>query len=187
MSANTRTTRALLAGLTLVLASSAYAQNRYEHGSANTHTRVPEHVAAADANRASGTSDRGTDNKPLFIQDRDQFRENDIYGADLMTRKEHRQYFKKLDGMTSVHDWAEFRLQHQSNMMARARQRGVDLPAPYYGQQLMTDRERVELTARLGAAATQREREHILQENREMMRKRAREYDVAISELNSSS
>ena len=72
-------------------------------------------------------------------------------------------------------------------MMARAHERGINLPAPYYGQQLMTDRERVELMARLDAAGSQREREKILQDNRALMQKRARDYGIALAELDSNS
>ena len=68
-------------------------------------------------------------------------------------------------------------------MMARAGEQGVDLPAPLYGQQLMTDQEREQLRERLREAATEQERERLRAQHREQMQERARENQIPLSEL----
>jgi hypothetical protein len=127
--------------------------------------------------------DRDRDRLQLHVQDRDQLRDRDIYGSKLMTREERKQYRDRIVGMKSVREWAQFRAEHQKQMMARARERGADLPAPLYGQQLMTDQERERLQQRLREANTEQERERIRNENRERMQQRARENQIPLNEI----
>lgn len=100
-----------------------------------------------------------------------------------MTRKELREYRNQLATKNTVREWAQFRAQHQEQMMSRARERGVQLPAPFYGQQLMTHQEREQLQQRLQNAANEQERERIREQHRNQMQERAREYQIPLSEL----
>jgi len=102
-----------------------------------------------------------------------------------MTDQERAQYRDRIRQMTSDREWAQFRYEHQTRMLARARERGVTLPDPFYGQQLMTDRERTQLRRRLEKAATEQERERIRAEHRTQMQERAREVGVPSAELGS--
>ena len=127
--------------------------------------------------------DRDRARDRLHVQDRDQLRDRDIYGSELMTRQERREYRNRIDEMATVQEWARYRAEHQVRMMTRAREQGVELPAPYYGQQLMTDQERERMRERLRDASSDQERERIRAEHRERMQERAREHQIPLSEL----
>jgi hypothetical protein len=122
------------------------------------------------------------DREPLHVQDRERVRDRDIYGSALMTRTERRQYRDRLHELQDEREWARFRAEHQREIQRRATERGVELPRPFFGQQLMTDAERVQLHERL-RAADDREREQIHAEHRERMMERARALRVPESEL----
>jgi hypothetical protein len=100
-----------------------------------------------------------------------------------MTREERREYRNRMGEMATVQEWARYRAEHQTRMTARAREQGVELPAPYYGQQMMTDQEREQLRDRLRNAASNQERERIRAEHRVRMQERAREHQIPLSEL----
>lgn len=127
--------------------------------------------------------DRLQDRDQLHVQDRDQLRSRDIYGSDLMTRQERREYQNRIREMETVQEWARYRAAHQARMLERAREQGADLAAPFYGQQLMTDQEREQLRERLRDASSEQVRERIRAESREQMQERAREHQVPLSEL----
>jgi hypothetical protein len=127
--------------------------------------------------------DRLQDRDQLHVQDNDQLRSRDIFGSELMTRQERREYRNRIGEMETVQEWARYRAEHQERMMARAEEQGVDLPAPFYGQQLMTDQEREQLRERLREAASEQERERIRSEHREQMRERAQENQIPLDEL----
>jgi RimJ/RimL family protein N-acetyltransferase len=117
------------------------------------------------------------------VQDRDQLRDRDIYGYELMSDEERREYRNRMQRTTTDQEWARFRAEHQSRMLARSRERGVALPPPFYGQQLMTDAERERLRERLMSAATEQERERIRAAHREEMQQRARARQIPLGEL----
>jgi hypothetical protein len=127
--------------------------------------------------------DRDQLRQQLHVQDRDEIRLRDIYGADLMSWRERREYRARIREMGSVAEWARFRAQHQEQMTARARDQGTEVPPPFYGQQLMTDQERLRLRERLENATTEQERERIRNEHRDEMRARARLHQIPLSEL----
>jgi hypothetical protein len=182
------------------------------------------------------TRSRERPNVPQYVRDLDQLREQDIYGSQLMSALERSQYRERLRLLRDDSAWARMQARHQDEMRVRARQRGVELPppvygqhlmtsreqaqhreqlanatseraraelrarqisavqararqireslpAPFYGQQLMTDVERERLAERLRAIATERERERIRAEHREAMQARARQYQVPIEDL----
>src|SRR5690606_27239395 len=114
----------------------------------------------------------------LHVQDREQLRDRDILGSELMTRQERREYRNRNEARQTVQEWVGARDQHQERMLARARQEGVTLPQPFYGQQLMTDQERERLRERLQDAETEQERLRIRNEHREEMQVRAREHQI---------
>lgn len=127
--------------------------------------------------------DRLRDRDQLHVRDQDELRDRDIYGSDLMTRQERREYRNRILESGTVQEWARFRAEHQAQMMARAREQGIELPSPFYGQQLMTDRERERLRDSLRDAASEQERERIRAEHREQMQERAREHQIPLAEL----
>lgn len=104
---------------------------------------------------------------------RDRLRNRDIYGGDLMSSEERRQYRDRVNAASSDREWAQMREQHMNEMRARAQAQGSPLPAPVYGEHMMTRQERNEYQQRIGSAASAAERERIQSEHREMIRARA--------------
>jgi hypothetical protein len=127
--------------------------------------------------------DRDRDRDQLHVQDREQLRDRDIYASELMSAEERNEYRNRLRQIATEQEWVRFRAEHQARMVARARERGVALPPPLYGQQLMTDRERARLRERLEKAATEQERERIRTEHRTEMQERARGLGVPAADL----
>lgn len=190
-----KTVAAALTALTLLISAVAIAQGRNGggprdslgeqdriSGRARGQDRDQDSVADRDQDR-TGDRDRSQDQDQLHVQDRDHLRTQDIYGSELMTREERRQYRDRIQEMQTVQEWAQFRSEHQAQMLARARAQGADLPAPFYGQQLMTDLERAQLQRQLQAATSEQEREQIRAENRNVMQERAREHQIPLGEL----
>ena len=92
-------------------------------------------------------------------------------------------YRNRLRELATEQEWARFRAEHQTRMMARARERGAALDPPLYGQQIMTDRECTRLREQLREADTEQERERIRAEHRTRMQERARELGIPVAEL----
>lgn len=175
----------ILLTLTLAMSAVAGAQERgrdRDRAVDRDRTAQQDRYRDLDTDRARDR-DRDRDDLPIYLQDRERLRLSDIFGAALMTQQERRQYRERIDAMQNVRDWAAYRAEHQRLMMARARERNVELPEPLYGQQLMTDQERIQLRTRLEHATSSREREQIMDENRERMQARARANNIPLGEL----
>jgi hypothetical protein len=108
------------------------------------------------------------------------------YGEQIMTAGERQQYRDALRAASDEQDRARVRAEHDAMIQARARELGVDLPAPLYGQQLMTAEEQVRFRERLQAATSDRQRNQIFAEHREQMQARAREYGYPVDDLGPS-
>jgi hypothetical protein len=105
------------------------------------------------------------------------------YGQHLMTSREQRAYQQRLARARDDRARAQLRMEHQREMRLRAREIGVDLPRPYFGQQLMTDAEREQLHERLRSASNESERRRIHAEHRQRMLERAADQQVPVAEL----
>jgi hypothetical protein len=106
-----------------------------------------------------------------------------VYGQAMMTAREQARYRDRVEGARNERRRAEIRAEHQVEMQQRARMLGMDLPDPFYGQQLMTEQERLRLEERLRTAATEQAREQIRLEHRQEMQNRARANDVPLESL----
>lgn len=66
------------------------------------------------------------------LQDRDRLHDQDgqaIYAYDLMTPAERNAYMTKLRSMKTVQERNAYRKQHRTEMLQRARERGVTIPS----------------------------------------------------------
>lgn len=185
----------MLIALSLTASTGAFAQDR-DRDRAGNQGQVADQDRIQDRNQdrvadrdriqdrdQDRLQDRDRDRLQLHMQDHDQLRDRDIYGSEVMTRQERREYRNRIAAIQTVPEWARFRAEHQARMQARARQEGVTLPQPLYGQQLMTDQERERLRERLENADTEQERQRIRDEHREQMQARAREHQIPPNEL----
>lgn len=173
----------VLVVLTLALPAASLAQERGRDGARGPAGEPP----------ATGLRERAPDrareramerlHQPPHVRDREQLRDRDIYGSELMTPRERREYRSRIEGMDSPGDWARFRAEHQARMQRRAEERGVELERPHFGQQLMTDHERDQLHRRLRDAPDDDARQRLQAEHRERMLERAREHRIPAEEL----
>jgi hypothetical protein len=122
--------------------------------------------------------DRDQGRDMLHMQDRDRLRDEDLYGSQLMSAEEREQYRLQLTAAESDRDWAQIRAQHEQAMQMRARERGVELVPPVYGEFMMTAAERAEYRGRLEAATTEQERVQIRAAHAEQMQQRAQQLGV---------
>jgi hypothetical protein len=106
-----------------------------------------------------------------------------VYGAFMMTAQERERFQERLERARNEPDRIALRAEHQEAMRARARELGVELPAPLYGQQLMTAQEQLQFRDRLRAATTEEERMQIRAEHRNLMQERAREHQLTLDEF----
>lgn len=111
---------------------------------------------------------------------RDRLRSRDVYGRELMTAEERRQYRERVNSAASDREWAQVREQNMSEMRARAQAQGQALEPPVYGQHMLTTRERNEYQERIASARSDTERDRIREEHREMIRERARQLGLEI-------
>jgi hypothetical protein len=106
-----------------------------------------------------------------------------LFGQHMMTVREREQLQQRLMAAANERDRAQIRFEHQTAMRTRARELGVELDPPMYGQRLMADAERAQLRERLAATSSEEERARIRAEHREQIQARAREHQVPLDEL----
>lgn len=165
---------------------------------AQNQSRMGGGMRLQDQDRLSSRDrDRMHDRMEDRLYERDLLRERDrdrIYGGNLMTRQERAQYVQRLRSLPTEQDRVRLRMVHQHEMRMRAAERHERLdPAPsearvraqergrqqareqVYGYAVMTPQEVARYQARMGAARTQQEREHIRSEHRRQMNERVRD------------
>jgi hypothetical protein len=195
---NTRTLVALCAtALAMTAATTAAAQARQGGGAqatdrtrsaTQTHDQQTDRTrdvaqdrardAIQDRDRDRDTAqdrDRDRDRDSTKLRDRDRVRDTDIYGAELMSVQERDQYRQQLQSAKNDQEWARLRAQHEEQMRERAKQRGVNLPAPVYGQHMLTAQETERYRRRIDNARDEQARAQVRAEHEEMVRERARE------------
>ena len=106
-----------------------------------------------------------------------------IYGQYLLTTREQAQYRARVEKAGTEQARIAAREEHQEIVRNRARALGVDLPAPLYGQQLMTEQEQAQYRERLRTAAGEQAREQLENQHRQTMQERARQNGVPLDQL----
>lgn len=106
-----------------------------------------------------------------------------IYGQYMLTKEEQARYRERLHTAQNEQARIAVRAENQEMVRNRARELGMDAPAPLYGQQMMTEQEQQQLRQRLQAAANDQERQQLQNEHRTQMQERAREHQVPVEEL----
>lgn len=105
-----------------------------------------------------------------------------MYGEFLMTARERERYQERIRQAPNEQARVALRSEHQQAMRARARELGLDLPEPLYGQGLMRAEEQQQFRDRLRAATTEEERAQLRAEHRTLMQERARQLRVPLDD-----
>jgi hypothetical protein len=122
------------------------------------------------------------------LQDRDpsRMRDEDIYGHELMTSEERKQYRDSLGEIDTIESRMAFQAQHEHTMQKRALETGEDLvppgQRPVYGGDYMTAQERNRYREQLRWLETDKERERFMAKHQRRMDKRARALGHTIEE-----
>jgi hypothetical protein len=106
-------------------------------------------------------------------------RDRDIYGNEVMSEAECNEYRKRIAGAQSAEAREQIRNEHQKDVQARAKNRGVELGAasegPIYGGEMMSAQERDRYRETLRSLDSAEKREQFLAQHREEMEARARQ------------
>ena len=139
------------------------------------------------ADEPSRDRDRDRTQDRTHAPDFAKLKDDDIYGSELMTRRERNEYRRKLQTADNAEARERIRSEHQHEMQVRAEERGLELKptaeGPIYGGALLTQQERNEYRARLLEMDSTSDRGHFLAQHREKMQARARAQGVPFEEL----
>ncbi|MCP5180371.1 MAG: hypothetical protein H6993_08185 [Pseudomonadales bacterium] len=121
--------------------------------------------------------DRVRDQDQAHAPDLGTLRDEDIYGHEVMSRREMNAYRNRLASVDDDAAREQLRAEHQREVRARAKEKGVDLKpsaeGPIYGGAMLTLQERNEYRARLRALDSDAARGEFLARHREEMQARA--------------
>jgi hypothetical protein len=165
---------------------SSFAQKGQGGGANADRSQQVDRDRAYDRDRMSDrdrTQDRDRSNDPEQDRDRDRLQDpaslksEDIYGNQLMTDAERRQYRDELGDSNTQESRMEFQAQHEQEMQQRALQQGQDLvppgQGPIYGGEFMTVQERNQYREQLRLIDSDQEREKFEAQHRERVNQRA--------------
>ena len=121
------------------------------------------------------------------LQDPSQMRDQDIYGNELMTAQERKQYRKELGSANSQGSQKQFQAQHEEKMQQRALQQGQDLvppgQGPVYGGEFMTVQERNQYREQLRLSDSEAERQQLQAQHRNQVNQRAKALGYEVEEV----
>lgn len=120
------------------------------------------------------------------LQDPASLKDQDIYGNELMSDAERRQYRNELGNSNTQKSRQEIQAQHVQKMQERALQQGQDLvppgQGPVYGGELMSVQERNEYREQLRLIDSDQEREQYQAQHRDRINQRAEALGFEVEE-----
>ena len=126
------------------------------------------------------------DRQQLHKDDDTGMSDQDIYGSELMTKQERKQYRRELQDAKNEQARQEVRARHEEQMRERALQQGKDLvppgQGPVYGGELMTVQERNEYRERLRSFDSEDARLRFQAQHKEMMKQKSAALGIEIEE-----
>ena len=130
--------------------------------------------------------DRDQDQDRTKLQNPSKMKNEDIYGNELMTARERKQYRKELGMSDTQQSRNEFQAQHEQKMQERALQRGQDLippgQGPIHGGEFMSVQERNEYREQLRLLDSDQQREAFKAQHRDRMHQRANALGLEVEE-----
>ena len=138
------------------------------------------------------TQDRDRSDDPDQDRDRDRLqdpanlKDQDIYGNQLMSDAERRQYRNELGNSNTQESRMQLQAQHEQKMQERALQQGQDLvpqgQGPVYGGELMSVQERNQYREQLRLIDSDQEREQFQAQHRDRVNQRAAALGLEVEE-----
>ena len=120
------------------------------------------------------------------MQDPSKMKNEEIYGNQLMSDGERKQYRNGLGEANTQEARQEFQARHEETIRNRAQQQGQDLvppgQGPVYGGEFMSVQERNEYRERLRLIDSDTERQQFQARHREQMNERAHALNLEVEE-----
>jgi hypothetical protein len=111
------------------------------------------------------------------MQDPSKIKDQDIYGNELMTAQERKQYRAQLGQANGQGDMKQVQARHEKKMQERALQQGQDLvppgQGPIFGSELMTVQERNQYREQLRLCDSEEKRQEVQAQHRNRINQRA--------------
>lgn len=130
--------------------------------------------------------DRDRDRDRIHAPDTAGFRDQDIYGNELMTDTERKKYRKQLGEAKSLQAREKYQMKHEEKMQKRALKQGQDLVPPgqgsVYGGELMSVQERNQYREQLRLTDNDQEREQFQAQHRDRINQRANALELEVEE-----
>lgn len=133
-----------------------------------------------------GMAQQDRDRDRTNIQDPSNIKDQDIYGNELMSRGERKQYRKELGRSKTDESRKEFQAKHEGKMQERAMQQGKDLVPPgqdpVFGGEFMSVQERNQYREQLRLIDSDQEREQFQARHRDRVNQRAAALGLEVEE-----
>ena len=149
------------------------------------HDRGMDRDRGMDQARA-GAAQQDRDRDRTNMQDPSNIKDQDIYGNELMTVQERKQYRAQLGEAGEQGEMKQFQAQHENKMQQRALQQGQDLvppgQGPVFGSELMTVQERNQYREQLRLCDSDEEHQKVQAQHRDRINQRAHALGLEVEE-----
>jgi len=126
------------------------------------------------------------DRDRIHMQDPSKIKDQDIYGNELMSNAERKQYRKQIGAAKSQQAREQYQAKHEQMMQQRALSQGKDLvppgQGPMYGGEFMTVQERNQYREQLRLLDSDPEREQFQAQHRDRINQRANALGLEVEE-----
>ena len=180
---------ATAASLLVLAAVAAYAGQAQGGGGAGDRTQQMDRDRDYDRDRThleTMDRDRDRDRDRIHQVDPAELADEEIYGHELMTSEELKQYRNQLKKQETWEKRERFQVQHEEKLQKRAIEQGKDIvppgQGPIYGGELMTVQERNEYREQLRRFDSDEERMSFEAQHREEMQQRADALSIELAE-----
>lgn len=133
-----------------------------------------------------GDAVQDRDRDRIHMQDPSMIKDQDIYGNQLMSNAERKQYRKQIGAAKSQQAREQFQTKHEQKMQKRALAQGQDLvppgQGPVYGGEFMTVQERNQYREQLRLIDSDPEREQFQAQHRDRINQRANALGLEVEE-----
>jgi hypothetical protein len=118
------------------------------------------------------------------LQDPAKMQDGDIYGNELMSNAERKQYRKELGNYGTQESRKQYQARHEESLQKRALEQGKDLVPPgqgqLYGGEFMSVQERNQYREQLRLIESDQEREQFHAQHRDRINQRAQALDLEV-------
>jgi hypothetical protein len=132
------------------------------------------------------SDDPQQDRDRVRLQDPAKMKDGDIYGNELMSNTERKQYRQELGNYGTQDSREQYQARHEEKLQKRALQQGKDLVPPgqgrIYGGEFMSVQERNQYREQLRLIESDQEREQFHAQHRDRVNQRAKALDLEVQE-----